>query len=372
MTRTHVVHRWSIIAVAWFVLLLIVPTVAGLLGSRPRNLDKRNLAALPSVSPIDFFDREHNLAIDRWSADHLPLRDRAITWQSRIDTDLLHDSGPTLIGRSGWLFLPAEIDRACDPSVSDAQLVDALRQATETADQRRVPVAWIIVPDKATAMPDRVPSDRIDCAVAGHRRLDRAVASAALPVVFPNRELAAGLRKTGGPQLWWHGDSHQTPWGHLVEVKGALDLLEPGLYDPSSVREQRTSNDGDLWQLLGQPRTETIDGAVIDRPDTRTVAQSTETVGPGLALRRYTSSGTDRRLPGRTVVVHDSHFDGPQQLLLAPWFDDVTFVPSDAIDTPAARAAVGHADRLVVEGVERDRPALAEKIPKLAARLPQH
>ena len=71
-------------------------------------------------------------------------------------------------------------------------------------------------------------------------------------------------------------------------------------------------------------------------------------------------------------MVHDSHFDGSQQLLLAPWFEDVTFIPTDAIDTPAGRATVSQADRLLVEGVERNRSALAELIPKVAARLSQH
>ncbi len=364
--------RWTSVAAAWFLLLLSVPGVLALSGSRPRAVEKRSLAPWPGLPWHRFLDGDYYSALDRWAADRLPLRDRAIALQSRIDVDLLGESRPVLPGRKGWLFLGEELERACHPVVTPDAVVRGLARSTSVAEARHVPVVWMIVPDKATSLPSLVDGGPIGCALAGHRALQSAIdARPDLPIVFPNQELAAEVSRRGAAAVWWQGDSHQTSWGHLVEVRRALDLLAPGLYDARRARPVSTTQDADLWRLLGRPRDETVTGVEIRRPDVTTKSLAGAPDGSNRALRAYHSSG-GRVVPGRTVVVCDSHFTGRDQGLLAPWFEDVTFIPWDVVDSPAARAALGGADRLVVETVEREQARLANRSADVVDALGGH
>ncbi|MGH9888884.1 MAG: hypothetical protein ACREBE_25350, partial [bacterium] len=109
----------------------------------------------------------------------------------------------------------------------------------------------------------------------------------------------------------------------------------------------------DLARLMGIRRTERVLRVVI-RPDMR-IARTDVSLPVALerTVFRYTATGPDATVPGRTLLVYDSFF-GKYPEMVAPFFADTTWLHvSDAITHPELADLLGEFDRVIFARAER-------------------
>ncbi len=167
---------------------------------------------------------------------------------------------------------------------------------------------------------------------------------------------AVAARAADGPDLYYKGDEHWNGRGALIATTELVDVLQPGLFDPSAYRfvprgEVRPDN---LARFQGETRTEVADAVVVERPSVELVESDRARSTPGAQIVHQRRTGTSL-VSERVLVVHDS-FGVALQPLVSPWLADVTWfsIIGGSFDASLLSQALSEADTVVVVMVERN------------------
>ena len=349
------------------------PAVAFAGGARPHQIENRPLTAFPSVDKgWPFLD-----GLNSWANDHLPLRGKAISANTRLSESVFGqppqyggstsgalgvvaptDTGrkpggrqyPRVVaGKDGWLFFGGDMSGACAPKASLDTTLAGLDRFTSMVQRSGRKVVFVVAPDKSTLNPDKLPSSYLgdDCMPAAKKRFwDKLTASPPTGYVDIKSPLEA-LRAKGTPGVWRPSDTHWAGLGAAVYVQRVVDAIQPGLWRPSELVATGPSQAlGDLSVLLGTPKKDTLPGYDLRRPGVTVTSQTTTHLAS-------TSTGAPL-ITGRTLVLGDS-FTQASKPFLAAFFQDARVLhPQTAVASPGAVVnAVLGAQTVVLEIVER-------------------
>ena len=173
-----------------------------------------------------------------------------------------------------------------------------------------------------------------------------------------------------GEYLFRFGDSHWNFHGASLFAGLVLDRLErdgqapAGLVKPTDLVDKGPQElRGDLFTLMGVERTDEAEVVVTERQGV-TTTHETEQSTDGWVTQRWQSTATSESTPfitGRTLVLHDSMF-AYNSAVYAPYFEDLTSVPLQAVTDPGSIALLGDYDRVIVQEVQRSIPAALAQI----------
>ena len=341
-----------------FVVLLAVPAVALAAGLRPNLTENRAPATFPAVAVEALTNGRFFLAIDRFLADNLPWRDRAVGAYAGVDHDLLGGSTnpDVVIGRDGWLFYIRELQPQCGASAGDvlAQIDRLAAAAARNGQQFRFQVA----PDKHAIYPEQLPpavSPEEPC--TDRQRSDMRAGMAGRPGVALDAwgPILALRQADPAGQHYWREDSHWSGGGAMPAIQMLVESLAPGVWNPADVKtEDVQKSPGELATLLGQTAEETAPRTVVRRAGTldRAALPTRARLTNAREIRHYRVSGVPV-VPGRTLMIYDS-FLGNVQARVAPWFEESIWVHwQDLLQHPELAADLPEFDSIVVSRAER-------------------
>lgn len=363
------------------------PLLLLVVGVRAPEIENRRLASFPTP------DQGWGLltGLSPWATDHLPLRDVAVRagdgisrgafgeppafGQGRAGTirppqgpavppsphsdgggKLSLSSFPDVVeGQQDWLYLGADMMRACLPDRPAAEVVDALRRLRSAVEASGRRFVLVVAPNKSTMVPEFLPGRYVGraCAAAARDEFWLRTAPASQAV-----DLREGLRRAAarkGAPVYWPFDTHWTQEGAMVMVRAMAEAVLPGStaswrVEPSEVQQSV----GDLTRMLGRERefgvqTYTLapDGSAVRSRDVRT-----DLMEPVRLTQQFGGTGVVDPSVG---LIADS-FTLSALSYLAGAFRDLTVVHSISVETdPGAMAAeLAETDVVVLESVERN------------------
>ena len=209
----------------------------------------------------------------------------------------------------------------------------------------------MVAPDKRTIYPERLLASDGGlelCTDAARDELRAGMAQRSdITVDLWTSELDA-KSAYGDTPLYWAQDTHWNSYGMLAAIRSVMDSLDPGVWATDAIVSLASADPhvGDLMRMLGREEPETLPQLTVSRG-----YQPLEGV-PGTL--RFGAAGDGPVFPGRTLIVGDSFFEGAVRLL-APWFEDFTFVHINTVVDPevARQLADRGVDTIVLERVER-------------------
>ena len=217
-----------------FFLLLLLPNLAGLLyGGDTVNLEKRELAPWPDITPENY--EEAPATIESYIDDHAPFRYETLNLYAKANWKLFHsvDHEDVIAGKDGWLFYAGE-DSVRDvlglPVFTEDEKEEILRRLLEARSQFvSDPENFVlfIAPNKEQVyreyLPDAYAPATGTCAAEELVQYIRAHSD--LKVVYPLEELN---REKEVSQLYYRMDTHWNRAGGLVGTQALLGELETG------------------------------------------------------------------------------------------------------------------------------------------------
>jgi alginate O-acetyltransferase complex protein AlgJ len=357
-TRHRLPQRLFLVAA---LLLLALPGLLTLI-LPPRavsELEARRLAAWPS--PPDDLEalRAWPAAAEAWLQDHLGGRNQLLGAMARLRF-LLREPGGTQVvfGRAGALFLArsARLELAAGQPVLDAPLRQAMTRVLElwaaAAATAGVPLLVVVVPDKETLHPDRLPwwGRRFN----NEPRLDAFLAELAAAGRVEALDLRPALRAAApGRATYLLEDTHWTDYGAYLGYRALIARLAadwPGLraLEGDAVAWRSQPSTQELRRMLGLPPS--ADAAIADQPVP--AAPRARQLSPPGDLNRFVSE-----LPGapgpRLLLVGDSY-----RLALLPWLaESFPALTATGLVAPSGLAELLRdypSDLVVIELVERN------------------
>jgi hypothetical protein len=222
----------------------------------------------------------------------------------------------------------------------------------------------MIAPDKSSIYPDRFRAGRPPAGCTARNRAPIRAALAERPgVTFDAWQLLEDARASApeGPPLYFMQDTHWTAAGAAVAVRALIDTFDASLWDPARVIPGDTfAATMDLAAIIGLDATEPGQ-RILARPQmtaSRTALPVPEGVDPA-SVFEVRSSGPERVVPGRTLVIYDSFFDGDDRPyvandMVAPFFADTVWIRIDVLLAhPELGQGLGPFDTVILERVER-------------------
>lgn len=313
------------------VLFFLLPMAMLAVGMRPAEFENRELAHFPSPTDgWDFFPK-----LEKWAADHIPLRDKAVAVADGISRGVFGEApkfdrpqgpvGPvvpppkdpsldrpeptafvTVVeGKGDWLFLGTDIKYACNPPVAPEDTyarIDRLRAAVESSGRKFVLAA---APNKSTMAPDFLPARYFgrDCLATGRDRFWQDIQG------HDVLDLRAGLReaaeRNNGTPAYSKYDSHWTHDGSVVLGRAVAEKVRPGTTRTWEV--ERTGEDdrpGDLAKLIGRQEVDSIPAYAV-RPDGEREAPMPPPENDR-DPRRFTQDRKDGVVDAKAAMVGDS------------------------------------------------------------------
>jgi len=342
-----------------FVLFLSAPWLAGLAGFEAQAVENRRLATRPEWKLASWLDAEAYAGLGSWLKDALPLRAEAIALDSWIDYRVLGDS-PTrrvLIGRDGELFLDIELSSAC---AQDAVLdVEALSRLGGELKRDRIDLFLMLSPNKSFLYPERVPEAGTALAACGKRARDelRTRFERALPFTPVELWGAFEAEARSGRRLFPQRGRHWDAYGAMLQARGLVEAIQPGLWDESAVVETgsvaRAAELPRRFMNLEIEQTQALLG--VERPGVAVVREEFRLAPASRqpSARSSARSSGPGLIPGRTLVVHDSFMErsiGP----FSAYAESAVFVHWTQLvqHTEAVARLLQGAERLVLQLVE--------------------
>jgi hypothetical protein len=341
-----------------FAVAIVLPALLLVARVHTAQVENRKPRQLPALTVGGLLDATWPAGVDGFLTDHLAPRPYAIRLRGEAYWLTGGTGNPVAIrGRDGWLFFRGEFQPSC--LFTGAQLGEALHNAAEAFDARKITFRFLLVPDKHAVYANAVRPDSPfapSCEDTGRPDLEAAIGLLAAHAIDARAALEAARQVPGTPDLYFRQDTHWTPTGAAVAIGELIRSLDPGLWSDADVvidGEQRRVMD--TAALMGLRRVATTPKVVL-RPDVEQHRADVEVpvaVQNARAVFRITTSGTARTLPGRTLVLYDSFF-GIDSRLVAPYFAESTWVHvGDMVHHPELAQLLGPFDRVILERVER-------------------
>lgn len=347
MTKTT-----RILTVVWFVALLAVPGVATIFSNR-ETIANRPVATAPELTLDGVSNGDYFEAADSYLEDRLSIRERAIEVNAAIAYEIFDDSvSPSVyIGKDGYLFLAGTFELPCQSNDDGSwpeptRVAEMTRGLGDALATRNADFFFTVVPEKGWAYPELLPG-----AVPGRectRPLLEALRTelADEPGYLDLFTFVLDQAQASPEALYQRTDTHWNNFGRTVAAEFLIDSIAPGTYD----RDALVSGDvavkpdgGDLAALLGY--------GIADsdmRISTIREGVTTESVdAPGSQLEWRSVSAGPPLVPGRTVIVTDSHLNSAANQL-APWFESVRFIRWQELRHESVPAEVRSADRVLL------------------------
>ena len=350
-----------------FFLLLLLPNLAGLLaGGDTVNLEKRELAPWPDITPENY--EEAPAAIESYINDHAPFRYETLNLYAEANWKLFHsvDHADVIPGKDGWLFY-AGGDSVRDalglPVFAEETMEEILGKLLE-ARGRLVsdPASFVlfIAPNKEQVyreyLPDAYASVTGTCAAEELARYIRA--NSDIKVVYPLEELNRGKEIS---QLYYRMDTHWNRAGGFLGTQALLGELEPDMKEVSLAEMELEQGDevwrGDLADMAHLPDSEvedrwlSVNGYLDD-------VERKETPEPLLYYGSAPGAPDGRTL----LMVRDSFGENMMPWLLRA-FRESTFVHCNYLLVETLDGLDG--DVFVYEIVERDLSELNWRLDRL-------
>jgi hypothetical protein len=349
-------HVVAVLALAFF----CAPLALRAVGMTAREFENRPMATFPKLSQgWDALEQGKRFLVDR-----LPLREQAVRADAWISSDIFDTDpaagragakGPAglpapkpppaaaaapapagdkpVAGTDGWLFLEGEFVRACAPFIAWPKAMLRWERLAAVIRRSGRRVVLVFPPDKSTIHPEYLPASFAQraCLGPGHDAAWAAIEGATDPAVLGLRRamLAAKAPGTSGP--YYRKDTHWNTMGGTIGVRELLERLGvPGVrMRDDEIVKGREEYGGDLATLSGAPQTDTA---------------------PQWTIRRRAGA---RRLPGRTLFLHDSYGNAMQDALVG-YLADPALLEWYGKSPAALIAAIRGADTVVLETVERE------------------
>lgn len=355
-TRPDRLDRLASIA---FVVALLIPGVALLLGIRPENLEGRPATTLPPLDVSALGEPSTYATIDRYIADRFPGRNEAVGAQAAIDYGLLGGSTTpdVIVGRDGWLFTRTELEPTCrfDPD----EVLAALDRSAAALAAAGVELRLIVPPDKHTIYPEQVvPESGLGQACSDERRPAMQAGMRDRPDTAVEVWGRLADARTANPEVpyYFRQDTHWTPLGAAIATRALVESLAPGVWDDAEVPiDGFAAYDTDLSRLIGLPAKERVPRLVV-RPDVTVEEGVVETdvdLQSAADIPVYAVAAPAPAVEGRTLIVYDSFFRTNERRI-APWFRESVWVHADDLKrSPELVADLPAFDTIVVERVER-------------------
>jgi hypothetical protein len=350
--------RWDRLVALGFVAILTIPGLALVAGVRPPDLENRGESALPSIDARSLTEPSTYQAIDDYVTRNFPARDAAVSAYASLDYDLLRGSTDpdVVLGRDDWLFFIGELMPVCD--VTPTEQIRALDAVAVQAAAANVDLRFAIAPDKHAVYPDRLRADLPmpkPCTDAARDEV-RAAMAARPGITVDMWSAVLAERDRSEMPLYFSQDSHWTPAGALPAIAALVESLAPGVWDPAEITiNGRTRYPMELARLMGKPRDAILPKYVV-RPSVavqETVLPTDVDLGNARDIDVYTTSGSDRVVPGTTLVIYDS-FLNINKARLTPWFEQTVWVHAgDLRDFPEIADYLPALDTIVLVRVER-------------------
>ncbi|MEM1330589.1 MAG: hypothetical protein AAGG07_08520 [Planctomycetota bacterium] len=312
---------------------------------------------------------------DAWASFAAGLRDRV---PFRVDVTRLvraadrgflgkHRFGPVVRGDDGWLFFFESTGfRAVDVAVFERS-IDALRIA---ASERGTRILLLSAPDKSSVYPELLGSagPRYRAALEDREAVRAFFRDPARPELLDMWSVQDAAKAASGDQpIYELTGTHHNWIGASAMARAVVETLSPGLWDESALRERKEAS-----FLLGLSRMAGFEGPegryvpiAVERDGVEVVA-AFDLEGPVDVSGRIRSgppnykkpvrvitAGTAERIPGRTLLLHDSFVDSYLLDVLWPYFEDVTYVHYHNLKPGDLYGALDRFDTVIFETVER-------------------
>jgi hypothetical protein len=353
--------RWRLLdrlVVLGFALAITLPGVLLLAGVHATQVENRAPRKLPQLSVAGLLDASWPSGVDGYLVDHLAPRPYAIRLRGEAYWLSGGTGNPMVVrGRDDWLFFRGELEPPC--RFSGAEAGAKLEAGAEALEAAGIDFRFVLIPDKHSVYPDKLRPDSPfgrTCEDAGRPDFDAAVSGTAGRVIDARPALVAARQEPGTPDLYFKQDTHWTPTGAAIAIGELIRSLDPTLWsDADVVVHGNQSRVMDTAALMGVRRV-AVTPRVEIRPDIeqhRSDVDIPVAVQNARAVFRITTSGPQRTLPGRTLIVYDSFF-GIDSRLVAPYFSETTWVHvNDLVSHPELARLLGPFDRVIVERIER-------------------
>lgn len=355
MTKTRKLEAGLVIAgfaVLWVILLLSLVSPA----------DTRALNRLPAERPglelTGVFEESYRSAWTAWLTDKLMLAGPARRANAAIENEIFRDAGSRLVvrGEEGWLYLRASIDLLLPGQGNSREeaAVEGIRSALTVLRDEGFQARLAFAPNKVTIYPEHLPDGLagLSALASAHRsgvlaELEAELAPAGLISVFAAME----ERGQAAPHLLYNPrDTHWNSHGAAVMAEAFVRSLAPDLWTSGSLRAgSEVRRVPDLVQLQGGSDEVAMVRAAIERPG---ISVTFETGSPedGFSWRTQARGPGERH--GVLVLIGDS-FAFELHRLLAPYFDEVRFVPIGELEAHGDGGAFEGAQIVFVQIVER-------------------
>lgn len=339
-----------------FISLLLTPWVAGAFGANSETVENRSKAPFPHIDAAGLVDPATFSAINDYVEDRVPLRGEATASVGRIGVALgLSNMSTVVEGPGDHLFLAEDFVEPCDQRWSVDQLKSALAGWDRAAEAGGKDWLFVVAPDKAAVLDHRLDGRAEVGAACGRAR--RAEFAELLRTSESTLDLWEPLRKMERVEpdsTYYTNDSHWTFAAGRRVAREMIERLAPGTWtdDAVTTSERTLRVRGDVAGRLGLDRAITVSVPHVALPGGVMTLDETDHDGTR-TVRTYRSTGTEKLLPGRTVVLHDSmmNFVEPH---LAPYFAEISFIHWNDVGRAAFFERAEAADRIIIEVVERN------------------
>lgn len=360
------------------------PAVAAAAGVRAPAIENHKLGPLPNTR-----DGWATFRIfDTWATDHLPLRNVAITANTKVERNVFGETPdygangtattttatgvagisvpqpsaapvsaaptdfPTVVaGIDGWLYYGTDFRAACNPVLTAPVIAQRLQQFSEIMQRAGKQFVMVVAPDKSDIYPEYLPpaDQGVTCTSKAQAALWAALA-ANPPAGYQDLRgaLEAAKTKDPGTLLYRKLDTHWNGLGALIYGHLLADSLDPRLWPTTTVTPLGDSNSQtDLEALLGQRITEQAPLFSVTRSG---VVQTINTAS------QLANTTTDAPLVvPKTLLISDS-FTESARFAINPFFAQAGFINSSAASSAFAELteSIKAAQIVVLEIVERD------------------
>jgi alginate O-acetyltransferase complex protein AlgJ len=374
------IRSGSVIVVVLAVGFFFGPSLAYVVGDRPRQIENHKATPFPSIHDGWAVFPE----LGTWATDHLNGRKSAVKANADLSekifreppavggqagsTQVLPGAAPPRVvgpsappglwpqviqGSGGWLFLGLDMQLRCAPAPIPQTLARmAQLSAAVTASGRHFEFA--IAPDKSSAYGAKLPRNYAGktCAQTFTSNFWKAFDASPTPGYVDVRNPLLALSRTSKEPVYRPKDTHWSDLGSVAYAQSLVAGLAPALATGTTVRSLgQVQQAGDLSVLLGNPQHDTLAGYDIVRRGV-----STSPLKPfANTVTHVASTTTSAALyQPKTLMLGDS-FTAMAEFAVAPYFANLDLVNTNGFlsNPDSILADITQSSTIVLEIAER-------------------
>lgn len=325
-----------------FIALVFVPGLFMWAPAGP-SAEKRNLAALPSLSWTRASIEAFPAKFEQFTNDHFGFRENFLNLQSYVMRRLFRESSSSrvIFGVDGWLFYTGDFSQADmlrQVRFSSEELrrwKSSIAQRGAWLQQQGVTYRFVVAPDKHTVYREHLPARYRASGPSRFQGLQNYLGASPYLV---DLEPALAQRKGKGPDLlYFREDTHWTSYGAYVGYREIMKSLGPGFAaNTLSTPESAIAVDKDAWRvdLAEMARVKVLDRSQARNQLLPSCGQWSQAMVPAGASADGYIQFLAHKCPtrGKTALVFHDSFAEALMPFLSDSFERVVFVwgePSD-------------------------------------------